>query len=153
MANYASHQVKFELEHTGKGIAKSEIKGLTSAKFSVDTNKEEWTDFGNKGWAANLVTGKTLTIGLEAKIDLEDSLTKKLIELAFGSGSADHNGWTLTVTLPKSKDTVTTAATISLNGSLGISDVLTGESTDVGSISMEFSQSGAPIFTEEVATK
>lgn len=149
MANVAVHEFKVEVSHTGLSVSKAELIGVTNIGISIDGNREDWTTLGSEGWKSNLVTGKGLTVSLEAKADLTNEVHKKLInDVAFGK-SANHNGWEFTITFPKTVDSATAAASLTFTGSINPSDILGGESTDVSSISLEVMANNKPTYVAE----
>lgn len=147
--NKAVHEFKIEVEHTGLGIAKAEIKGSKTLGLSVEGQKQDWTTIQSGGWGNNLITGKTATVTLDVVTDYTNALHKELIEKVVFGDAQNHNGFTFTITFPKSVETATTAATLEFEGSLNPSDVIGGESTDVSAMKLEISLNGKPTYTAE----
>lgn len=153
MSAVAVHEFKIEVENTALSIAKAELVGATNLGISIDGNREEWTTLSSEGWKSGLVTGKGLMVSMDVNVDYSNELHKTLIEKLIFAKSRNHNGWSFTITFPKSVETATTPASLTFVGSINPSDVLGGESTDVSKMTFEVMANGKPTYTKEVTTK
>lgn len=144
------HEFKIELENSALTLVKSELKGVKNFGISIDGSREEWTTLGEDGWKSNLVTTKGFTASMVWVIDYTDPTHKKIIKDVIFGRSRNHNGFTITVTFPKTSDSVTTAATLTFEGSLNPSNAIGGEASSVSEVTLEVMANGKPTYTEEV---
>ena len=113
------------------------IADCTSFSVSLDNGIEEWTPMTTGGWTRRLMTGKSISISLNAKRNVGDDGNDFLFGCAYATGQDVEVPfeWTL-----PNGDKVSFNAVVNVTA-------LGGDSTNVDALEVELLSNGAVTFT------
>lgn len=87
---YPVFENKFKIGIKGRSSSDSEmaiVAEMESFSVSIDGNVEEWKPMEMEGWTRRMVTGKSLTIGLNGKRHVGDPGNDYVADRAWGTGA------------------------------------------------------------------
>jgi hypothetical protein len=116
-----------------------DITELLTADVSVDTSDETWNTYQGEGWQSSMATSKSASFAYTVKCDYGSPLYTFLLTKMMANGTAAYvrNLWTM----------ADGKAKIDSNGTIKVTKLGTGSTTEVGEAEFEVSSNGKPIVT------
>lgn len=142
---YPVHQNKFKIGKKGK-LSQSPadmatIKDLETFSLSMDNNIEEWAALDQEGWTRRMATGKGFSISLSGKRCVGDAGNDYVAGLLFKNAEELES---------KFEWIFPDGTKVSFDCIVNVTNVGSGDSTNVGALEFEVLSNGKPtIGTEE----
>ena len=137
---YPCYENQFQIDVSNTSTASwKTIADCTSFSVAFDNNVEEWTPFEQEGWIRRLMTGKGVTITVNAKRNVGDDGNDAVAALAWLNGRDCEKPFQWTFpdgTVVQFNDAV-----------FNVTDIRAGESTDVAPLNFEVLSNGKPTVT------
>ena len=136
---YPCYENQFKIK-TGATGTKASIADCETFSVAFDNNVEEWRPFDTQGWIRRLLTGKGITISVTAKRNVGDAGNDFVAGLAWKNcrdGGADFD-WVF----PDGTAVEFVGAVIN------VTNVGSGDSTNVAPLEFEVLSNGEPTITE-----
>lgn len=115
------------------------IADMETFSVSFDNGVEEWTPFDTEGWVRRLMAAKSITITVNGKRNVGDAGNNFVAGLAMKNGTEAQG--TLEWTFPD-------GAKLTLdNAVFNITELGSGDSTNVGPLSFTVMSNGKPTYT------
>ena len=134
---YPVYENQFKIGDTKENA--STIADMETFSVSFDNNVEEWKPFDQAGWTRRLMTGKGLKITINGKRNIGDTGNDYVANKAFKNGQEANA--VLIWTFPDGTE-------VAFNSVINVTNVGSGDSTNVGPLEFEALSDGKPTVTE-----
>ena len=136
---YPVNEIIFKINTLGRTLPGTfvVIKDMETFSLAFDNSVEEWNAMDMAGWIRRLMTGKSVTIGLNGKRNYGDAGNDYVSGLALLNGNLVNS--ILQMVFPNS-DTLNMPCVVNVTASGG------GDSTAVGALEFECLSDGAPTY-------
>ena len=140
---YPCYENQFQIDVSSTSTASwKTIADCTSFSVAFDNNVEEWTPFEQEGWIRRLMTGKGVTITVNAKRNVGDDGNDAVAALAWLNGRNCEKPF---------QGTCPDGTGVQFNDAVfNVKDIGAGESTDVAPLNFEVLSNGKPTVTPAV---
>ena len=137
---YPCYENQFQINTSATSTASwKTIADCTTFSVAFDNNIEEWTPFEQEGWIRRLMTGKGVTITVNAKRNVGDDGNDAVAALAWLNGRDCEKDFKWTFP----DGTVVEFGSAVFN----VTNAGSGESTDVAPLEFEVQSNGKPTVT------
>ena len=137
---YPCYENQFAV-NTGTGSTEtwSSIADCESFDCTFDNGVEEWHPFEHEGWVRRLQTAKSISISVSGKRHIGDTGNDFVAEIAWKNGREVEGDF---------KWTMPNGDVVTFNGAIiSVTNVGSGESTDVAPLEFEVQSNGKPTYT------
>lgn len=143
---YPVYQNQFKIGSKGAASTAPDdmvtIKDLETFSLSMDNNIEEWTPMDTEGWIRRMQTGKGFSISLNGKRCIGDAGNDYVAGLAFKTAQEVES---------KFEWIFPDGLTVKFDCIVNVTNVGSGDSTNVGALEFEILSNGKPVVTEAAA--
>lgn len=115
-----------------------EIADCETFSMSMDNNVEEWTPMTTEGWIRRMMTGKGFSISITGKRNVGDEGNDYIASKLFANGANAES---------KFEWVFADGTTVSFNCIISVTNLGSGDSTNVGPLEFEVMSNGKPTVT------